>query len=118
MSKVCTSPVKRFAGTVVISDPLSYPQLLRFREALDATTLVKEKADGDPDWVSVNHAALPGVMACVEEYHLQGFPEHPTLETGPDAFPSTPPQSASRLLAWLVNEINALMAEAEPDPNE
>lgn len=118
MSKVCTSPVKKWPGTVVISDPLSYPQLLRFREALGITKTVEKDADGDPDWVAVNHAVLPGVMACIEEYHLQGFPEHPTIETGPDAFPSTPPQSASRLLAWLINEINALMAEAEPDPNE
>ena len=111
MSKVVTSPVKKWPGTVVISDPLSYPQLLRFREALGAV-------GGNDDWMAVNYAVLPGVMACVEEYHLQGFPEHPTLEAGPNTFPSTPPQSASRLLAWLIGEINALMAEAEPDPNE
>ena len=107
MSKVCVSPVKKWAGTVVISDPLSYPQLLRFREALGAV-------GGNDDWMAVNYAVLPGVMACIEEYHLQGFPEQVTL----DNFPATPPVSAARLVAWLIGEINALMAEAEPDPNE
>ena len=111
MPKTVVSPVKKWPGTVVISDPLSYPQLLRFREALGGV-------GSNDDWMAVNYAVLPGVMACIEEYHLQGFPEHPTLETGPDAFPSTPPRSASMLLGWLVDEINALMAEAEPDPNE
>ena len=107
MSKVITSPVKRFPGTVVISDPLSYPQLLRFREALGAV-------GGNDDWMAVNYTVLPGVMACIEEYHLQGFPEQVTLET----FPATPPVSSAKLVAWLIGEINALMAEAEPDPNE
>ena len=114
MSKTITSPVKRWPGTVVISDPLSYPQLLRFREALGATRTVKEDADGDPDWMAVNYAVLPGVMACIEEYHLQGFPEQVTLDT----WPATPPVSSARLIAWLIEEINKLMAEADPDPNE
>ena len=107
MSKVCTSPVKKWPGTVVISDPLSYPQLLRFREALGAV-------GGNDDWMAVNYAVLPGVIACIEEYHLQGFPEQPTAEN----WPATPPTSSARLIAWLIGEINALMAEAEPDPNE
>ena len=107
MSKIIASPVKRWPGTVVISDPLSYPQLLRFREALGAV-------GGNDDWMAVNYAVLPGVIACVEEYHLQGFPEQVTAES----WPATPPASSARLIAWLINEINALMAEAEPDPNE
>jgi len=107
MSKVCTSPVKKWPGTVVISDPLSYPQLLRFREALGSI-------GGNDDWMAVNFAVLPGVMACIEEYHLQGFPEQVTLEN----WPATPPVSSAKMIAWLINEINALMAEAEPDPNE
>ena len=107
MSKIVASPVKRWPGTVVISDPLSYPQLLRFREALG-------NVDGNNDWMAVNYAVLPGVTACIEEYHLQGFPEQPT----PENWPATPPTSSARLIAWLINEINALMAEAEPDPNE
>jgi len=108
LSKIIASPVKRWPGTVVISDPLSYPQLLRFREALGSIG-----SDTD-DWMAVNYAVLPGVTACIEEYHLQGFPEQPT----PENWPATPPQSSARLIAWLINEINVLMAEAEPDPNE
>jgi len=107
VSKVITSPVKKWPGMVVISDPLSYPQLLRFREALGAV-------GGNDDWMAVNYAVLPGITACIEEYHLQGFPEQPSAEN----WPATPPVSSARLVAWLIGEINALMAEAEPDPNE
>jgi hypothetical protein len=107
MSRICASPVKKWPGTVIISDPLSYPQLLRFREALGAV-------GGNDDWMAVNYAVLPGVMACIEEYHLQGFPEQVTAEN----WPATPPVSSAKLIAWLIGEINALMAEAEPDPNE
>lgn len=109
MSKIITSPVKKWPGTVVISDPLTYPQLLAFRGSLEAA-----RNGANDDWMAVNYAVLPGVTACIEEYHLQGFPEQPTA----DNWPATPPTSSARLIAWLIGEINALMAEAEPDPNE
>ena len=108
MSKIILSPVKRWPGSVIISDPLTFPQLLAFRESLE-----KASQEGDGDWLASNYAVLPGVLACVEEVHLQGFPEGIMAET----WPATPPVSAARLIAWLIDEINVLMAEAEPDPN-
>jgi hypothetical protein len=109
VSKIVTSPIKRFPGTVTLSDPLTFPQLLAFRESLERAS----QEDGD-NFLASNYAILPGLLACVEEVHLQGFPEPVTALT----FPATPPVSTARLIAWLIGEVNTLMAEAEPDPNE
>ena len=108
MSKTIVSPVKRWPGHVVLADPLTFPQLIAFREAL-----AKIGQGNGNDWAVTNYTALSGVILCLEEVHLQGIPEGVTLET----WPSTPPRSAARLIAWLLDEITKLMEEAEPDPN-
>lgn len=109
MSKVITSPVKRFPGTVVLSDPLTFPQSFAFEDALTAVDAVRD--EGSPS--KIRYALLPGVLACVEEWHLNsGFPERPVL----DSFPSTPRQSVALLIDWLVGEITALYKEADEIP--
>lgn len=110
MSKIITSPVKKWPGTVVLSDPLTFPQLFAFEDAINAVRegaegMTNDKADG---------LLLPGILACVEEFQLTGFPAHPTFET----FPSTPRIASNRLIAWLAKEITALYQEAETVPNE
>ena len=108
MSKVITSPIERFSGTVVLSDPLTYPQLFAFEDALRA---VKE-LDGEKNARRVYYAMLPGIIACVEEWHLEGVPDKPR----PDTFPASPGESAARLVAWLLNEVTALNDEANDVP--
>ena len=109
MSKIITSPVKRFPGTVVLADPLTFPQANAFEDALVA---VRELGDG----ISLTkqmYAWLPGILPCVEEWHLNsGFPERPAL----DNFPRTPGDPIARLVFWLVGEITALYKEADEVP--
>ncbi len=106
MSKVVTSPVKRFPGTVTLADPLTYPQVIAWGEALDAARQEQTRP-------RINYALLPGVFGCVEKWALDGVPELPTPET----FPSTPLVSSAQLLSWLVGEISKLFEEAEEIPN-
>ena len=110
MSKVITSPVKRFSGTVVLSDPLTYPQVFAFQDTLEAI----EELGKDAHYLRVQYAALPGILKCVEEWHLENVPEHPQIES----FPASPRNSAARLLSWLFREITALNDEAENVPLE
>ena len=106
MSRTITSPVKKFPGTVVLADPLTFDQLFAFMDAV-------EMARGQ-EGARVNYAALPGILACVEAWHLVGIPEGVTLET----FPATPPVSIARLVAWLVEELSKAFDEAETIPND
>ena len=46
MSKVITSPVKRWPGSVTLADPLTFPQYAAWRNALDEVLLL---APPDPD---------------------------------------------------------------------
>ena len=107
MSRTITSPVKRFAGTVVLHDPLTFDQVFAFQDAMDAA---REAGD---NYLRVNHAVLPGVLACVEEWHLANIPDGVTIES----FPATPPVQVARLISWLVEEVAKAFAEAEEIPN-
>lgn len=108
MSKVITSPIERFSGTVVLSDPLTYPQVFAFEDALGAVRELGDEATARRTY----YAILPGILACVEEWHLEGVPAKPTRDT----FPASPGDSAARLLAWLLNEVTALNDEAKNVP--
>jgi hypothetical protein len=108
MSKTIVSPVKRWPGTVRLSDPLTFPQVFAFQDSIEAAK------EADSNVMQSNAAWLPGILACVEAWELDSFPKNPT----PESWPATPPASAARLIAWLIGEIGDLFAEAEPDPNE
>jgi hypothetical protein len=108
MSKVITSPVEKWPGTVTLSDPLTFEQAIAVEKAFDA---VRELGEG------VSHteqdlALIPAVVACVELWKLEGLSERVTVDT----FPATPRRSSARLIAWLVTEIGKLFAESEELP--
>ena len=111
MPKVITSPVKRFPGTVTLSDPLTFPQVIAFQDAIGD---VQELEEGEKTWPKMLYALLPGIIACVEKWELEGVSEHPTVDT----FPGTPLMSAGKLVDWLQGEVTALLVEAETVPNE
>ena len=109
MSKVITSPVKRFSGTVTLQDPLYYPQDMAMREALAAAKALGQEAT----LLEYNHAMLAGILKCVEECNLKDVLPHPTADT----FPTTPGESATRLTAWLIAEVVKLYQEGDEIPN-
>lgn len=110
MPKAITSPVKRWSGTVTLSDPLTFPQAIAFEEALDSIKTLGKDAS-----IAKYYAAiLPGVLACVDDWDLADFPDNPAV----DNFPATPRVASIKLLDWLIDEITHLYNDAEPDPNE
>ena len=110
MSRVITSPVKKFPGTVRLQDPLYYPQMIAMRNALSAA----QSLGGDAAKIDYNRAVLPGIIAVVEEWNLSGVSKSPT----PDTFPLTPVKSADALAAWLIGEVVKLyLEEDEAVPN-
>ena len=108
MSKLITSPVKRWPGSVTLADPLSFPQVFAFEDALAEATKLGEDITVERQY----YALLPGVCACVEQWNLDGLGRL-TAET----FPATPRKSATQLLSWLMEEVSGLFREAEEIPN-
>lgn len=102
MSKVITSPVKRFPGTVTIADPLTFPQAIAVERCIAAVRALE-----NPTLLEVNNVWVPAIDACVEEWHLEGVN---------GSIPATPRQSSAKLVAWLINEIGVLFAESEDVP--
>lgn len=108
MAKVIESPVKRFSGTVVLPDYLTFPQYEIFNECrLEAKKAKEESKDQ-------RKAVLPGILACVSEWHLANLaPEQLTAET----FPATPAVAVSQLIGWLVVELTRMIFEVDESPN-
>jgi hypothetical protein len=102
MSKIITSPIKRWPGTVTLADPLTFPQYIRLKDALQEAEA--QKNDGD----RYTSAVLLGVCACVEEWELAGLGQ-----LTPETFPATPRVSAGNLFNWLMSEIVALLTGGE-----
>lgn len=111
MSKVITSPVKRFSGTVTLSYPLTYPQYSAWRKAIDTLPDGATLGDTVSD-DSLVLAMLPGICACVEKWELAGMGEH----VSPVDFPATPRIASAKLLIWLISEINNIIAEEDESP--
>lgn len=108
MSKIITSPVKQFPGTVTISDPLSFPQSIAFEKAINETSGREDMLQQEYDF-----AFIPVIISCVEEWNLNGFPDVVTA----DNFPSTPRVASNKLIAWLIEQILSLFMEGEEVPN-
>ena len=111
MSKKIDSPVKRFPGSVTLSDPLTFPQSIQFgnavRESIDMST---ENSEEYYEYVKV---IVPAIKVCVESWDIEegGDLTHET-------FPSTPRESAPELLAWIISEVSALFRESEPEKDQ
>jgi len=108
MSKTIESPVKKWSGTVTLHDPLTFPQVLAFQDALDAARAL----DDNVSVSRVNYTLLPGIIECVESWNLDGISNNPT----PDDLPASPSLSSAELIGWLINEITQLFREANEVP--
>lgn len=109
MSKVVTSPVKRWPGTVTLAEPLSFPQFAAWNEAAIAAQAVIERKGYQHEF---DAAMLPAIRACVEAWDLTG-PGAPTR----DFYPATPRRASEALTAWLIGEISRIATEADEVPN-
>jgi hypothetical protein len=109
MSKIITSPVKRWSGSVTLYDPLTIPQAMAFEDALD---LARAEENKDFTRAKIAQLLLPGICACVEKWELDGL----GIVT-PENYPASPKLSSAMLLSWLMGEITTLFKEADEVPN-
>jgi hypothetical protein len=105
MSKIITSPVKRWSGSVTLYDPLTIPQAMAFEDALD---LARAEENKDFTRAKIGQLLLPGICACVEKWELDGL----GIVT-PENYPASPKLSSAMLLSWLMGEITTLFKEAD-----
>ena len=110
MSKTLVSPVKRWPGTVTISDPLDIPQYLKLEQMFKERGELPDK----PTWGQVQAVTAPAVFACVEKWDMPAK-QQAVLEQG--RYPMTPRAESIEFMNWLLTEITALFVEAEEAPN-
>ena len=111
MSKVITSPVKLWPGTVTLPDWLSLQQEAAWEEVIEG--LEGEQVLGLAAKAKSALLFVPVITGIVQSWELGGgFPCPPTLDT----WPATPKISSALLLAWLIGEISAMHNEAVSIP--
>jgi len=110
MPKTCVSPVKYFSGHVVLTDPIPLPQVGIFERSIaDSRALVA------PTLAEVQAAAVPGILACVDEWHLAHLSKE---QLSPDNWPGTPREASAALIQWLVSEIMLVYRGELEIPND
>ncbi len=113
--RIIESPVKHFKGTVQLSDPLTFPQVIAFQDVIrDTMTLINEDGKEKIALAKLHYALLPGILLCVEKWQIENIPKKLTAEN----FPATPRTAVGELIDWLREEITSLVIEAESVPNE
>ena len=96
-------------GTVTFFDPLTIQQEAEWEYAVADFQKARDKGGGIS---AMNLAFIPGIIACVSEWKLEGFPERVTIES----FSAMPRKERVNLISFLVTNISEIYA-AE-DPNE
>jgi hypothetical protein len=86
MSRVIQSPVKKWAGSVTLADPLTFPAFIAWNDAMRDAHQYRATDEKPGDYLRYSAAVLPGILACVEKWELKGF--------SPDPFPATPRDSS------------------------
>ena len=109
--KIITSPIKRWAGTVQIADPLTQAQAHEIEKATDLISEFRDTLkEGEKYKISqVDDIHLPAILACVEKWELADF----TLP-----FPYSPRLESHNLIEWLFREILAVYVGDLKIPNE
>ena len=133
MSKVITSTLARFPGTVTIADPMNFSQWMAWRASRDNANLQHVAAVGEDEEGKATRtltygeiglvdaytlATLPGVLACVEKWELENFPNSLTVETFPAAGSKYTRLDIANLLIWLAHEVDDVAFGEGNDPNE
>jgi len=98
------STVEKFPGYVILPTYLNIYQVREFEDSLGDVN--QEPLDEDRRvWISTfDEKRLPVVLSVVQEWHIEGVPEKPTLET----FPMTPQVAAHELVTQLFNAVYRL----------
>ena len=106
MPKTIQSPVQRFPGSVVLSDPLTYPQALAFEESYANALEVKEREGTQTEY---EVALWPGLSKCIEKCDVKGIDINRP--------PASPRGKVAEFVAWLFTEILEVYIGDTEDPN-
>ena len=106
--KIVSFKGTKWNGTVTLYDPLTIEQEGAFELCLAAEREAREKGGG---LGAVHYALLVGILACVQEWKLSGFPERVTLEN----FPPRPRKDRDDLIALLVTELLEIYKKDDPN---
>lgn len=96
MPKIITSPVKRWAGTVTIADPLTLLQAQLIEAGMKPPEAPQDESGRI--WLStIDELKLPAVLGCVEKWELENFK--------PDPFPASPRGDSHKLIDFVFSEL-------------
>lgn len=94
-------------------DPLTYPQLIAYYDAVDEVQALRENGKKEIPVLKLRFILLPSLIGCVKKWNLENFPTEVTEKN----FPATPNQPAGELIDWIQSEVILLMTEASEVPN-
>ena len=111
MSKKITSPVKQWAGSVTIADPLTLPQAQAIEAAMEGIDF--EGKEQQVVITLLDEKKQPAIMLCVEKWELDNF------NLCPDGTPPASPRLEShKLREWLFFELAQVYFGELIVPNE
>lgn len=114
MTKLITSPVVRWSGTVEIAEPITEAQAIEIERTQAIIRDAQSKADSenfnDLREALGKSAKLRAIEACVIKWNLENFTPNP--------FPFSPKKDAQKLIEWLYDEILSVYIGESEVPNE
>jgi hypothetical protein len=107
VSKIITSPVAEFPGTITLIDRVTLPILAEYTES-DVKRRMKVSSVGE------NETAFEAMCTLCERWNIEGQPEHPT---GPSfVIPPGGADATRSFLQWLKYEIDTYIGTATTIP--
>ena len=90
----------RYPGYVILPDNLTFPQAIAWEAAVDRAS----EADGKSRFEKIA-GWVPGIIACVQEWHIEGFPTPLTV----DNFPASPSGAVLKLINPIIAGVTGLL---------
>jgi len=109
MSKTVKSPIEVLPGSITISQPVLYPQYVKYRRLMGES----DQAHEDGDNVAQEYKAWAAVCACLDAFDVPGFENR-----DPEQFPASPRRAVVDLLLWALSEVNKVITGEETVPND
>jgi hypothetical protein len=111
MSKIITSPSKRWPGSVTIADPITLPQAEAINDARRHFYDNRKQEGEYISYLDLDKPRIPAIMACVEKWELKDFPVNGSI-------PMSPEKSRHTLVNWIWKELEAIYDAEDEVPNE
>lgn len=110
MGRKFESPVERWPGHIVVSDPMLLPQSIAWRVALREAQALDDNASTE-EWSQI---LLPAAWLCLDEWEIEGVPQDITK------IEATPTDEFHEFTRWLMKCVQKPFQDTgdEAVPNE